>query len=112
MQKTINQLMTKEVIVIDFNTKFSKILEFFHEFRMNHLPVVYNDKLVGMISLRDVLNTYYKHLGDPSSFTIENIDNNFKVENIMTKDVHSIKADSTREKRLTPLKTISFGLYL
>ena len=52
MQKTINQLMTKEVIVIDFNTKFSRIIEFFHEFHMNHLPVVYNDKLVGMISLR------------------------------------------------------------
>ena len=87
MQKTINQLMTKEVIVIDFNTKFSKIIEFFHEFRMNHLPVVYNDKLVGMISLRDVLNTYYKHLGDPSSFTIENIDNNLKFPSLVSRSV-------------------------
>lgn len=108
MQKTINQLMTKEVIVIDFNTKFSKIIEFFHEFRMNHLPVVYNDKLVGMISLRDVLNTYYNHLGDPSSFTIENIDNNFKVENIMTKEVHSIKADATRDEAANTFKNNKF----
>ena len=90
--------MTKEVVVIDLNTKFSKILEFFHEFRMNHLPVVYNDKLVGMLSIRDVLETYYQHLGDPSSFTIENIDNHFKVEGIMTKNVHSIKPDATREE--------------
>tara|TARA_B100000900_G_scaffold398038_1_gene399015 strand:- start:2038 stop:2430 length:393 start_codon:yes stop_codon:yes gene_type:complete len=95
MQKTIEQLMTKEVVVIDFKTKFSKILEFFNEFRMNHLPVVYNDKLVGMISIRDVLATYYKHLGDPSSFTLENIDEKFKVEDIMTKDVHSIKASAS-----------------
>ena len=108
MQKTIHQLMTKEVVVIDLNTKFSKILEFFHEFRMNHLPVVYNDKLVGMLSIRDVLETYYQHLGDPSSFTIENIDNHFKVEDIMTKDVHSIKPDATREEAAETFRNNKF----
>ena len=100
--------MSKEVVVIDFNTKFSKILEFFHEFRMNHLPVVYNEKLVGMISIRDVLETYYQHLGDPSSFTIENIDNHFKVEDIMTKDVHSIKADAAQDEAANTFKNNNF----
>jgi CBS domain-containing protein len=75
---------------------------------MNHLPVVYNEKLVGMISIRDVLETYYKHLGDPSSFTIENIDSHFKVEDIMTKDVHSIKADATREDAAKTFKKNMF----
>ncbi|HAB89522.1 MAG TPA: hypothetical protein DCF84_03220 [Bacteroidetes bacterium] len=61
-----------------------------------------------MISIRDVLETYYKHLGDPSSFTIENIDNHFKVEDIMTKDVHSIKVDATREDAASTFKENKF----
>ncbi len=68
----ISNLMTKDVIVAHFNTKLSNILTFFFDYHIYHLPVVYDDKLVGIISMTDALK-YYQSGKDPKDFSVEEV---------------------------------------
>ncbi len=57
----IEEVMTKEVITIDANDTYDKGLEIMTENRIRHLPVVENNKVVGMLSLGDLAKETITH---------------------------------------------------
>jgi len=57
----IEEVMTKNVITIDANDTYDKGLEIMTENRIRHLPVVENNKVVGMLSLGDLAKETITH---------------------------------------------------
>ncbi len=51
----VDSVMTKEIVVADPGDKVDAALKKMHSIGSRHLPVVQNGKLVGMISIRDLL---------------------------------------------------------
>lgn len=68
----VSHLMTKKVIVADLKTKFDNVLALFLDYRIYHLPVVFDDKLLGIISMTDALK-YYRSGASAADFEIENV---------------------------------------
>jgi CBS domain-containing protein len=57
----IEEVMTKDVITIDANDTYDKGLEIMTENRIRHLPVVENNKVIGMLSLGDLAKETITH---------------------------------------------------
>lgn len=68
----VSHLMTKKVIVADLKTKFSNILTLFLDYHIYHLPVVFDDKLLGILSMTDALD-YFRSGAAPEDFNIEKV---------------------------------------
>ena len=51
----LDEVMTKELITATKNFKIDQCMEIMNEKKIRHLPVLENKKIVGIISIRDVL---------------------------------------------------------
>ena len=51
----LDEVMTKELITVTRDYKIDQCMEIMNEKRIRHLPVLENKKIIGIISIRDVL---------------------------------------------------------
>jgi CBS domain-containing protein len=56
----LDEVMTKELITVTRDYKVDQCMEIMNEKRIRHLPVLENKKIVGIISIRDVLKIMMK----------------------------------------------------
>ena len=56
----LDEVMTKELITVTKDYKIEQCMEIMTEKRIRHLPVLENKKIIGMISLGDVLKIMIK----------------------------------------------------
>ena len=56
----LDEVMTKELITINRDYKIDQCMEIMNEKRIRHLPVLENKKIVGIISIGDVLKIMIK----------------------------------------------------
>ena len=56
----LNEVMTKELITVTKNYKIDQCMKIMNEKGIRHLPVLENKKIVGIISIRDVLKIMMK----------------------------------------------------
>ncbi|MBA1340035.1 MAG: CBS domain-containing protein [Pelagibacterales bacterium] len=56
----LDEVMTKELITVTKNYKMDQCMEIMNEKKIRHLPVLENKKIVGIISIRDVLKIMMK----------------------------------------------------
>ena len=56
----LDEVMTKELITINKDYKIDQCMEIMNEKRIRHLPVLENKKIVGIISIGDVLKIMIK----------------------------------------------------
>ena len=56
----LDEVMTKELITVTKNYKIDQCMKIMDEKRIRHLPVLENKKIVGIISIRDVLKIMMK----------------------------------------------------
>ena len=56
----LDEVMTKELITVTRDYKIDQCMEIMNEKRIRHLPVLENKKIVGIISIRDVLKIMMK----------------------------------------------------
>jgi CBS domain-containing membrane protein len=104
----ITSVMTKKVIVAELNSKFTDIQKLFLEYQIYHLPVVFDNKLLGIISIKDALKTYAERASALESGDAADINNKFSIESIMTHDPKTISSDSTLGKAVEILASASF----
>lgn len=90
----VSDIMTHKVICANLNNKLSQVLDFFSIFKIQHLPVLDDEKIVGIISNKDVLEFINIHLKKSESLTESYLDNNFSLESIMTKNPITIRPDA------------------
>lgn len=58
----IRDLMTGNLKMADINNSYINILESMQKNKIRHMPVVRDGTMIGMISLRDLLDHYYENL--------------------------------------------------
>ncbi|MCB9226136.1 MAG: CBS domain-containing protein [Chitinophagales bacterium] len=81
----ISYVMTKNIVVADLHTKFDNILTLFLDYGIYHLPVTYDDKLIGILSMTDALKFYRSGASA----------DDFNIEEIMTRNPKSLNPDDT-----------------
>jgi len=57
---SLDEVMTKELITVTKNYKIDQCMKIMNEKKIRHLPVLENKKIVGIISIRDVLKIIMK----------------------------------------------------
>jgi CBS domain-containing protein len=57
---SLEEVMTKELITVTRNNKIEQCMEIMIEKRIRHLPVLENKKIIGIISIGDVLKIMIK----------------------------------------------------
>ncbi len=52
----VNSLMTERMFTVSLDTSMDQCMGLMNQHHIRHLPVVENDRLVGMVSMRDVVD--------------------------------------------------------
>jgi len=99
MEATVAAIMTKSVIVAKPENNLFQVVEFFKEFKIQHLPVCRaNDELVGIISVNDVVNFLYKMMKEGKALNEKVLEVSFTAADIMTHDPICIHSHESIEK--------------
>lgn len=105
----VSQLMTKNVVVASPTNKISQVLAFFTETNITHLPVAEDDKLLGIISIKDLLKFISKGLQSGKAVTVEDLDTTFSIDAIMTKEPITLSPSDDVQKARELLSTGQFS---
>ena len=87
-EEPVARIMTETVVVIEVDRPVSEALDCFLQYPIHHLPVVRNNRLVGMLSSADLIKLEYfapRGSGDRAAF----LDTRFRIEQIMRTPVTS-----------------------
>ena len=87
---TIEDVMTKEVITVDMDTSLKKIHNIFNDKNLHHVIVLENEKIIGIISDRDMFKALSPFLNTAAE---QNRDLNTlkrRAHQIMTRNVTTI----------------------
>lgn len=92
----ITTIMTKDVITLGITDGLAKAEHLFKKHKIRHIPVVENKKIVGILSLNDLLRISfadgaYKEEGNVESSLYEM----FNVSQLMARNLETISPDNT-----------------
>lgn len=104
----VSSLMTKNVIIASLDSKLETVLEFFNTYKVQHLPVTFNDKLLGVLSINDVLDFISSNYLNGTAKTFDDLKSIFSIKDIMTENPVSVKENDTIDAVIKILSTASF----
>jgi len=105
----VSQWMTKSVVTIKPQDTLRHARERLAKYRINQLPVVVNDKLVGIVTDRDVRYAYPSSLRLFHGKDIEEFGDSHTVEEIMTYNVVTISPQTSLREAARHLRRQRFG---
>ncbi|MGO1750959.1 MAG: CBS domain-containing protein [Psychroflexus sp.] len=92
----ISKIMTDNLIKLNVNDSLSKAESLFKKHKIRHIPVVKNDKIIGMLSYTDLMRISFADATDDDGQEVETtVYNMFSLEQVMTKNVEVITEHST-----------------
>lgn len=80
----VSSLMTKSVIFASLDSELSAVLQFFNTYKVQHLPVTFGEKLLGIVSVNDVLDYVSSQFLNNTANTFEELKQNFNIKQVMT----------------------------
>ena len=108
-KSTISEIMTRNVVVGNPLNTLTQLLEFFRTFKLQHLPICEGEKLIGIISLHDIMD-YMSHqiLINDSEVNCNSLKHNFNIRNVMTSAPVTVNTTDTIPHVLSILGKSSF----
>ena len=106
---SVSQWMTKSVMTIKPKDTLRHARERLAKYRINQLPVVVNDKLVGIVTDRDVRDAYPSSLRLFYGKDIEEFGDSHTVEEVMTYNVMAISPETSLREAAQRLRRQRFG---
>ena len=95
-QTPVSTVMTRSVRTADVSSKLSAVRHALIAAECHHLPIVDGDRLVGILSWRDLVRAYRKahgaETGDPVSID-EALDRSTTVEEVMSQNLVTLRPD-------------------
>lgn len=92
----ISSIMTTKLITLDVNESLDKAEHLFKKHKIRHIPIIENDKIIGMISLNDILRISF---ADGAYREEENISSSiyemFTLRQLMIGNLETVSPDST-----------------
>lgn len=104
----ISEIMTKDVITLSPSDSLYKAEKLFAKHNIRHIPVVENKRLVGMVSLTDLLRISFSSLDKADDSIVPIIYEMFSIPEIMTRVPVFIEVDTTIKKAAEILSRHSF----
>jgi len=96
----VSQIMTPNIVVANLHNKFSQVMEFFTEHKIQHLPVAMDDKLLGILSINDMATFLYKRSKNNEAMDTDSLETAFRIENVMTHNPTTVGTSDTLENVL------------
>jgi len=100
--------MTTNVIMASEGSTFDQVMTFFTEHKIQHLPVGEGNKLIGIISIKDMLSYIANQLKANQAATALDLGNNFSITAVMTVNPITVSPDSPQQEVLEKLSTGRF----
>lgn len=92
----VSEIMTKNILRISLSDNLSTAESIMKKNHIRHLPVVEKERIVGMVSLNDLLRISFADAVDVNGEEVEtSIYDMFTIEQVMTKKVEWISSDTT-----------------
>jgi len=91
----VSSIMAKDVISVHPGQKPSEARHLLMDKKIHHLPVVNGKKLVGLISLSDIMRVSLDGYTDSDKGIDALLDQQFSIEKIMSKDLITLDSKST-----------------
>ncbi len=92
----ISTIMTKNIITVDINDSLEKAEHLFKKHKIRHIPVVENKKIVGMLSLNDLLRISF---ADGAYREEENVSSDiyemFSISQLMVRKPETVQSKTT-----------------
>ena len=85
--------MTPRVTVATLNNSFSQVMRFFTETGIQHLPITFDNKLVGIISVNDMLKFVNAQVANATS--LADLEKEFNLKQYMTPNPIAISPKDT-----------------
>lgn len=104
----LSEIMTSNLIVANKRNSLSQLAEFFTNFGVHHIPVTEGSVPVGIVSVSDLARYISKKMGENKFLSLASLDEDFKIENIMTKLVFTLSKTDTVKKALETLSESGF----
>jgi acetoin utilization protein AcuB len=105
----VSQWMTKSVVTIKPKDTLRHARERLAKYRINQIPVVVNDKLVGIVTDRDVRDAYPSSLRLFYGKDIDEFGDSHTVEEVMTYNVVAISPETSLREAAQRLRRQRFG---
>lgn len=91
----VSTIMTKNVVKLNLSDDLTKAEMLFKKHHIRHIPVVYSNKIVGMLSYTDLLRISFADAIDDEDDVDTTVYNMFTVEQVMAKKIVSISPETT-----------------
>ena len=104
----VSTIMTKNVVKLNLSDDLTKAEMLFKKHHIRHIPVVYSNKIVGMLSYTDLLRISFADAIDDEEDVDTTVYNMFTVEQVMAKKIVSISPDATIKEAAQILSTKEF----
>ena len=94
--RPISEIMTEEVQVVEINQELHDVVDILTEYSVQHVPIVDEGRLVGLVSSGDIMEYCMNELSNPlanapDTASIEHA----KIEDIMQTDLVTLTTTST-----------------
>ena len=101
-------IMTPNVIVANTTTPFDQIIDFFDLYNIQHLPVAENDRLIGILSINDIMKYMVKKLKSGAAMNMASLLVTFDIKEVMTVNPVCVTPDSDFSEVIEILATGKF----
>jgi len=92
----VSEIMSKHLITLNSTDTLETAESLFKKNKIRHIPVVNGEHIIGMLSYTDLLRISFVDAVDDDDENVESIVYNmFTIEQVMTKNIVSVTADTT-----------------
>src|SRR5680860_977749 len=104
----VSEIMSKNLITVSPKQSLYEAEKLFNRHNIRHIPVVENERLIGMISHTDLLRISYADLDESDELVVPMIYEMFSIPDIMTRVPVFVEVDSTIKETAEILSQQSF----
>jgi len=94
-REPVSHIMTKHLHTLNMTNSLEDAERMFKKLKVRHLPVVSGDKLVGMLSLTDLMRISFVDSYQDDYQVDTAVYNLLSLEQVMVRNVQTIQADTT-----------------
>lgn len=92
---SVQRIMTRKIVTVEMDDSLAMVKEIFDSLQFHHLLVVESQRLVGVVSDRDLLKALSPNLGTVSATLSDEATLNKRVHQIMTRSLITLHPDAT-----------------
>ncbi|THD69856.1 CBS domain-containing protein [Robertkochia marina] len=105
----VQKIMTTELVQLNISDDLYKAERLFSKHKIRHIPVLDGKKIVGILSLTDLMRISYADVIDEDDDTVESVVYNmFRLSQVMTRVPETVSSESTIKEAASILASRNF----